>query len=162
MVHEPGELSVQVGVVDETQTRALRRAVLRPHLGPDEPLPGDDLPGVVHIGAVDENGTVLGTCFVYADPCPWLPDVPNAWHLRQMATADGHRRHGVGAVVLAAAADYVRGAGASLLWCNARETAGAFYAGHGFLVHGEVFTDAQHLIPHLRMWRELPGRPASS
>jgi GNAT superfamily N-acetyltransferase len=123
---------MRVGVVDESRTRALRRAVLRPNLGPDEPLPGDDLTAGVHLAATAEDGTVLGTCLVYPDPCPWLPDVDNPWHLRQMATAEGHRRKGVGAAVLAAAVDYVQRAGASVLWCNARESAGSFYARHGF------------------------------
>lgn len=153
---------MHVGVVDQARTRALRRAVLRPNLGPDDALPGDEVPDAVHIGAVGKDGTVLGACFVYADSCPWLADARDAWRLRQMATAAGHRGRRIGAAVLTAALDHVRSVDAALLWCNARETASAFYARYGFRVHGEVFTDEQHVIPHLHMWRELSGRSASS
>jgi GNAT superfamily N-acetyltransferase len=146
---------VNVGVVAEQRTRDLRRAVLRPHLPPDAPLPGDDRPGGVHLGAVDDDGTVVGTCFVYPEPCPWLPQRAGAWRLRQMATADGHRGRGIGGLVVAAAVDYVRTQGAGLIWCHARQVAAPFYARHGFVVHGDVFIDDAHPIPHLRMWRDL-------
>jgi GNAT superfamily N-acetyltransferase len=155
---------MQVGVVDPSATRELRRAVLRPKLAPGTPLPGDDLPdGVgVHIGARDDDGAVIGTCFVFPDPCPWRPDVVGTWHLRQMATAPDQRGRGVGAAVLDAAVEYVRSQGAPLVWCHARATAESFYAAHGFQSHGEIFLDSQHPIPHRRMYRELPAAPTSS
>jgi GNAT superfamily N-acetyltransferase len=153
---------VRIGVVDERLTRELRRAVLRPELPPDAPLPGDELDGGVHFGAVDDDGTVLCTCFVYPDPCPWRPEVEASWHLRQMATVEGARGRGIGAAVLSAAVAYVAEQGATLLWCNARERAVAFYARHGFVGHGELFTDERHTIPHLRMYRELSAGSGSS
>jgi GNAT superfamily N-acetyltransferase len=153
---------MQVGVVDPSATRGLRRAVLRPNLGPGAPLPGDDRPDAVHIGARADDGTVIGTCFVYPDPCPWRPDVAGTWHLRQMATAPERRGQGVGAAVLDAAVAYVRSQAAPLVWCHARATAESFYAAHGFQNHGELFIDAEHPIPHRRMFRELPAGPTSS
>lgn len=154
---------MDVGVVDEARTRELRRAVLRPGLGPHDPLPGDELSDGVHLAALDGD-VVVGTCFVYPDPCPWLPDVAGAWHLRQMATAPARRGEGIGAAVLAAAVRHVRSAGAPLLWCNARETAVGFYAARGFRGHGDIFTDTRHPIPHLRMWLDLrePQAPATA
>jgi len=98
---------VNVEVVEEWRTRDLRRAVLRPNLPPDVPLPGDGLADGVHLAAVDDDGIVLGTCFVYPHGCPWQPDRVAAWHLRQMATAEGHRGLGIGGAVLEAAAAYV-------------------------------------------------------
>jgi GNAT superfamily N-acetyltransferase len=145
---------MRVEIVDEAQTRALRRAVLRPNLAPDAPLPGDELPAAVHVAAIDD-GTVVGTCFVYPEPCPWLPDRSPAWRLRQMATADGRRGSGVGGAVFEAAVEYVRGRGATLLWCDAREPAVPFYRRHGMVPHGGVFTDEEHPTPHVRMWRDL-------
>jgi predicted GNAT family N-acyltransferase len=153
---------MNVTVVPEAATRELRRAVLRPNLGPDDPLPGDDLPDGVHIGAIDADGTVVGTCFVFPDPCPWRPDEARSWHLRQMATAPDRRGSGVGAAVLAAALDHVRSQGGRLVWCHARETASGFYAAHGFHLHGGVFLDPEHPIPHVRMFRELSADPTSS
>ena len=145
---------MRVEIVDESRTRDLRRRVLRPHLPPDAPLPGDDLPDGVHFAAVGDDGAVLCTCFVYPDPCPWLPGEP-AWHLRQMATDERHRGQGLGGAVVEAAAGYTAGQGARVLWCNARERAVPFYARHGFARHGEIFTDERHTIPHLRMARNL-------
>jgi GNAT superfamily N-acetyltransferase len=148
-------------IVGERTTRELRRAVLRPHLGPDDPLPGDEVNDGVHFGVTSTDGTVMSTCFVYADPCPWLPD-RRAWHLRQMATDPQWRGRGVGRAVLSAAVDYARQQGAAVLWCNARESAAGFYERAGFRRHGGVFTDERHTVPHVRMWRELSGTPASS
>lgn len=146
-----------VRIVDERDTRDLRRRVLRPHLPPDAPLPGDELPDGVHIAAVDNSDAVLCTCFVYPDPCPWLPE-QRAWHLRQMATDEGMRGQGLGAAVVALAVRYVMAHGAEILWCNARQAAAGFYARAGFVQHGDVFTDEQHPIPHVRMWRALGTR----
>jgi GNAT superfamily N-acetyltransferase len=151
---------MRVDIVAAAATRELRRSVLRPTFAPDAALPGDDLADAVHIGAVDGDGTVVGTCIVFPEPCPWLPAVRGAWHLRQMATAPDRRGEGIGAAVLAAAVEHVRGRGAPIVWCHARETAVGFYAAHGFRRHGEVFIDTEHPIPHLRMWRDLrePGQ----
>lgn len=152
---------VRVEVVDQSRTRELRRSVLRPQLSVEDALPGDELTDGAHLGAVDDDGTVACTCFVYPDPCPWLPGRP-AWHLRQMATLPGRRGEGLGRAVVEAAAAHVRAAGAQVLWCDARETARGFYATVGFAEHGDVFTDEAHPIPHVRMWRELSRPPTSS
>ena len=148
---------IRVEVVDEARTRELRRVVLRPDRPADARLPGDDLADAVHLAAVDDDGVVLGTCFVYPEPCPWRPEESGAWHLRQMATAEGHRNQGVGGAVLEGALAYVGAQGGQLLWCNARESAAGFYRRHGLATYGSVFTDERHTVPHLRMWRELAG-----
>jgi GNAT superfamily N-acetyltransferase len=147
-------LPVRVEIVDGVRTRALRRAVLRPQLAEHEPLPGDDLVDAVHIAALDTDGIAVGTCFLYPDRCPWLPDRPG-WHLRQMATAPERRGHGIGAAVVAFAIREVQARGADVLWCNAREYARGFYASSGFVEHGPVFTDERHPIPHVQMWRAI-------
>lgn len=153
---------MKIGVVDERLTRELRRTVLRPALCPGEPLPGDDIPDGAHLAATADDGTVLSTCFVYPDPCPWLPQRADAWHLRQMATVEGMRGQGIGGQLLDAAVRYTAEHGARLIWCNAREAAAGFYRRRGFRPHGEVFLDEQLGIPHLRMWRELAGGSSSS
>ncbi len=150
-----------VGVVDPARTRDLRRSVLRSRFAPGQPLPGDELADAVHLAACDDDGTVVCTCFVYPDPCPWLPARP-AWHLRQMATLPGRRGAGYGRAVLDAGLDAARAAGAQVLWCNAREPATGFYRRAGFDVHGEVYLDAETGVPHRHMWRELFPTPTSS
>lgn len=145
---------MRVEVVDPARTRELRRSVLRPNLPPDAPLPGDELPDAVHLGAV-VGDAVLSTCFVYLEPCPWRPELEPAWHLRQMATAPEARGRGLGGAVLAAALEHAAARGGRVLWCNVREPAVGFYRRYGLRAHGEVFTDERHPAPHLRMWREL-------
>jgi GNAT superfamily N-acetyltransferase len=155
-------LNVRFAIVDPAATRELRRAVLRPHLSLRDRLPGDEVSGGVHVGAVDDAGTVLCTCFVYENACPWLPDRPDAWQLRQMATLPEYRGRGLGAGVVAAAADLVRSRGGSLLWCFAREAAAPFYVRNGFRPYGPVFTDDEHSSAHQRMFRELSATPTAS
>ena len=151
---------IAVQVVEPARTRELRRAVLRPHLPAGAPMPGDDRPDAIHLGAV-VDGAVLSTCFVVVEPCPWRPAEPGAapvdWHLRQMATAPEARGQGLGGAVLDAALELARERAGRLLWANVREPAVAFYRRHGLQPHGEVFTDERHPIPHLRMWRDLMG-----
>lgn len=147
---------ITVGVVDAGRTRDLRRSALRPELGPHDPLPGDELAGAVHLAATEDDGTVVCTCFIYPEPPPWQPVLAGAWHLRQMATAPALRGRGVGGLVLTASIEYVRGQGAPLLWCNARDSALSFYERHGFRIHGGPFRDERD-VPHHRMLLELPG-----
>jgi GNAT superfamily N-acetyltransferase len=150
---------ITVEVVDEALTRELRRRVLRPELGPDDPLPGDELINGVHLAAL-EDGRALSTAYVYPDPCPWLPGRA-AWHLRQMATSPLRRGQGLGGRVLETALDHVRGQGAAVLWCRAREQAVPFYARHGFTQHGAIFMD-ERAVPHRLMARELSEPSARS
>lgn len=140
-----------VGIVDQELTRELRRSVLRPNLSLEDELPGDERPGAVHLAALDDDGQPLCACIVFEDPSPWRPAEP-AWHLRQMATAPDARGAGHGREVLAAAVGHVRAQGATVLWCDARESAAGFYERCGWHRHGEVFTDADHPTPHVRMW----------
>jgi GNAT superfamily N-acetyltransferase len=142
------------GVVDPSRTRELRRSVLRPHLPVGAPLPGDELGAAVHLG-VTVGEEVVSTCFVFVEPCPWRPDLRPAWHLRQMATAPEFRGQGLGAAVVAAALAHAGEQGGRVLWANVRKTAIGFYEKCGLQGYGEIFTDEQHPIPHLRMWREL-------
>lgn len=148
--------------MDPAATRELRRRVLRPHLAPDAPLPGEDAPGALHLAAFDGD-ELLSTCIVYPEPCPWLPGREHAWHLRQMATAPRHRQRGAASTLLACAVrDVVPGHGGRLLWCNARVPAVPLYTRAGFVEHGEPFLEAETGLPHQRMWRELPAPSSTS
>jgi predicted GNAT family N-acyltransferase len=145
---------MNVEIVDGALTRELRRSVLRPHLTPGQALPGDDLAAAVHF-AVIQDGATLSTCWVVQAPCPWRPEEWPAWHLRQMATAEAVRGRGLGAAVVTTVVAYVAAHGGGVLWCHARERAVPMYARAGFLGEGPIFTDEQHPIPHLRMWRPV-------
>ncbi len=150
---------VRVEVVDQARTRELRRAVLRPNLGVDDPLPGDEIADAIpiHIAALDGD-TVIGTCFVYPAPCPWRPGEHPSWRLRQMATAPERRRAGIGSAVVAAAIEAVSASGGGTFWLEAREPAVPLYARHGFVREGPIYVDEQHPTPHQRMWQLVTAR----
>lgn len=152
--------ALDVRVIDADTSRELRRSVLRPDWPVGSALPGDDEPGVVHLGAF-VDGELRSTCLVFPQPCPWLsttgteplPPAGAAWRLRSMATDPAARHRGGGSAVLDAAMAKVRAAGGAVLWCFAREGALGFYREHGFAAAGEPFDD--HGIAHVPMWRHL-------
>jgi GNAT superfamily N-acetyltransferase len=149
---------IEVMVIDGEQSRELRRSVLRPQLPAGSPMPGDDHPEAVHLGAY-RRSILVSACLIFAESCPWLPDRP-AWRLRSMATDPGARRSGGGSAILVAAAEIAGARGATVLWCLARESAAAFYAANGWLAQGELFDT--EFGPHLRMWRTLQAADGDS
>jgi len=129
--------------------------VLRPGSPPDRVRwPADDLPGAAAFAATDVDGAVVGTALVYPEPCPWQPDRGGAWRLRGMATDEARRSAGIGTAVLAAVVAHVAGSGGSLVWCNARVPARAFYERAGFVAHGNEWEDPE-IGPHIAMWRPV-------
>lgn len=150
----------EIGEVEGQRTRELRRTVLRPHLAPGDALPGDDLAGAVHIGALDEDGEAIGACLIFDAPCDWRPEIP-AWQLRSMATAERARGRGVGRAVADAAADAARARGAVILWCHARESAAPFWLAAGWSSRypddddRQVYIDPDTGLPHRDMWRTV-------
>jgi GNAT superfamily N-acetyltransferase len=146
---------MRVEIVDADRARELRRAVLRPFDPPDAPLPGDGIADAVHFAALDEDGSVLSTCFVYPDDWPFpSPEqlVATGWHLRQMATDPAHRGQGAGSAVLRAVIGYVDER-SGMLWCHARVPAIPFYERHGFRAVGDVHPSGEPPIPHRYMYR---------
>ena len=138
--------------VPPERTHALRGRVLRPNM-PERAAVADATPGAASFAAVDSDGEVVGTVIVYPEDCPWRHD-PGAWRLRGMATAPELRSMGIGSAVLAAALDHIAAEGGSLVWCNARTPARAFYERAGFRVHGDEWVDPE-IGPHVAMWRTV-------
>ena len=100
----------------------------------------------------DAAGTLLAVSTWRPTPGPVDP-APTDRQLRGMAVDDGRRGSGIGAVLLAAGVDRAFDDGAAAVWANARDTALAFYARHGFDVVGDGFVDAATGIPHHRIRR---------
>jgi predicted GNAT family N-acyltransferase len=145
---------VRVAVVDASTTRPLRRAVLRPSWPEDATMHGDQYPDAVHFAVLDGEA-VVSACLVLPRPYPRRPHEPDAWQLRGMATAQAYRNRGLGAQLLAAVFDHLNSLSAHIVWCEARTSAMAFYARHGFQVDGPEFLHEETGIPHYHMWRAL-------
>lgn len=142
---------LSVEQVEPARTLALRRAVLRPHQSLAEIATETGRPGTFAVAAL-LDGVVTCCAIALPEPSPDFPDRDGSWRLRGMATAPEHRSEGLGAMVLDRIVDEVRSRGASLLWCNARLRAQAFYERAGFAVIGEGWDDPT-IGPHQRMWR---------
>lgn len=141
---------ISVRRVDAATTRPLRQHVLRPHQTLDELVsPGETAPGAAWFAAARE-GEVVGTVGLLPEPSPDHPDANQPVRLRGMATSPDMRGRGLGRVMLAAALDHARSAGADLLWCSARTPARDFYRGAGFVETSEIY-DVEQIGPHVRM-----------
>jgi GNAT superfamily N-acetyltransferase len=134
----------------------IRHRVLRPHqASPIVLFPGDEDPEAGTYAAFGAANEIIGIATVHREPCPWRPEVDEAWRLRGMATKEGRRGLGIGGAVLAAAMDHVARADGVLLWCNARTAVRRFYERAGFTAHGEPWEEPE-LGEHIAMWRDVP------
>jgi GNAT superfamily N-acetyltransferase len=133
--------------VSALDAHPLRRAVLRKGIDkPDVHYPQDDDPRSFHLGVFADNALVAVASFTPA-PTPHR-DGADAWQLRGMAVTDDLQRGGVGTALIDAAKARIRATGATVLWCNARDTALGFYERLGFSVYGDGFVTADSGLPH--------------
>ena len=128
------------------ETRALRRAVLRPRetiedMAAHEPL------GAYAVGAF-EDGTLISVGLIGRE------GGEHAWRVRGMATLERERGRGAGRAVLDALVAHALAQGAARVWCNARVGAVPFYARAGFSTISEEF-DIPGIGPHFVMERRL-------
>ena len=158
---------MDVRLISAAETRPLRGTVLRPGQPPANLIyPGDDAPDSFHAGAF-VDGELVGIATVYPEPMPRAPDASdeaaqaldpdNAFRLRGMATRPDLQGQGIGRATLQRCIDYVRDAGADVLWCNARTTALPFYAPFGFQTLGDEF-EIEGIGPHYVMWTDVRER----
>jgi GNAT superfamily N-acetyltransferase len=152
-VSDPAAFTVAAVPLDATSE--LRRRVLRP----DRPRSSVtwsafEVDGAATFAVLDVDGEAVSTVTVMPEGCPWLPEASVPWRLRGMATEEHLRGRGLGRLVVDAAVDHVVGLGATVLWCNARVRAVAFYRRAGFTVDGEEF-DVAGIGPHRPMSRRL-------
>jgi GNAT superfamily N-acetyltransferase len=147
---------VEIRLITLEQTQALRGEVLRG--GRTEALasPRDDLPETFHLGAVAVDGQIVATSTYFPAVCSYHPDVANAYQLRWMAVAPGHRGEGIGASILARALELLQERNVPLLWANSRDTALQFYLKNGFsTIPGSGFGHEVHGMPHTVVMRRM-------
>ncbi|MGH9283935.1 MAG: GNAT family N-acetyltransferase [Acidimicrobiales bacterium] len=82
--------------------------MLRDHQpGPEVVNPEDSGPGAVHLGVVDDEGSVVAIATVFPEPTRHRPG-RRAARLRGMAVDPGRQGEGLGSLLLAALLDRVR------------------------------------------------------
>ena len=145
---------VTVREIDARDTHALRRDVLRDgRADADVHFRQDDDPASFHLGAFDD-GVLVGIATFTPAPTPHRDGAP-AWQLRGMAVAPTHQGRRIGAAIVDAAVADVARRGATVLWCNARDTAIGFYEKLGFTVFGDGFVTGSTGLPHHVMLRDV-------
>lgn len=135
----------------------LRQQVLRPMQQLAEcAYPGDDDPQAFHGGAFIGDALVgVVSIFPAAGP-PGIPE--RSYRLRGMAVAPAVQGQGIGRLLLEAVYAQLHDAGfTGVLWCNARVTAGEFYARMGWERVGEIF-ELPLIGPHVVMVRSFQSR----
>ncbi len=140
--------AVRIRKVPAENVYPLRHKVLRPNqMLADCVWAQDEDSNTVHFAA-EHEGQIIGIASIAI--CPREGDPPNTWRLRGMATEPAWQGRGIGSQVLAACLDHARTKGSSLMWCNARTSALAFYRKHGFETAGEEF-ETRGVGPHYVM-----------
>ncbi|MBA2610133.1 MAG: GNAT family N-acetyltransferase [Actinobacteria bacterium] len=134
-------------------TYSLRRLVLRSgDMTADVAFPQDENLDAFHLGAFDHE--LVGIASFSPTPTRYR-EGSVAWQLRGMAIAHAQQGKGIGAQIVAAAVERLRNEGASVLWCNARDSAAAFYEKLGFVTEGDGFTTEATGLPHHVMVLDL-------
>ena len=146
---------MRVEEVPAEATHDLRRRVLRDSR-PDALVvfPEDSRPEAFHLAVRDDNGVILAVASFSGEATPYRPG-RRAVRLRGMAVDGPAQHHGLGRLLVTTVVDRLRGDGAEVLWCNARDTAARFYARLGFEIVGDGFVVPESGLPHHVMVRDL-------
>jgi GNAT superfamily N-acetyltransferase len=139
-------VNAEIRPADLRAVRRLRHLVLRPHQRPEDLVyDGDGTPDAMHLGAFEDD-RLLAIASI-APEAPPGGDEAGAWRIRGMATLPEARGRGLGGRLLEACVEHARRHGGSLVWCNGRVPATAFYERHGFrIVRGP--SDVPGIGPH--------------
>jgi GNAT superfamily N-acetyltransferase len=140
-------MTIRCDIAPVDQIVDLRHRILRADLPRESAMfEGDDEPTTGHFAAW-QDAVVVGCVSIMRRA---LDDQPG-WQLRGMAVDADLRRAGVGARLLQMAIDHIRSHGApTILWCNAREVAIAFYQRQGLSIISPRF-EIPTAGPHYKM-----------
>ena len=136
------------------ETYVLRNKVLWPHKKSlaECVMDIDDLETTFHVGVEKEGEIVaIGTFIKQNNP---NFDTENQYRLRAMATAPEVRGQGAGRMLINDALEQLKTKNISLLWCDARLVAVAFYKKMGFKIKGKQY-EIPIIGPHYLMYKEL-------
>ncbi|HEV7865539.1 MAG TPA: GNAT family N-acetyltransferase [Acidimicrobiia bacterium] len=142
-------------------THDLRWRILRDRRpGATVVFPEDGRPGAFHLAVRDTDvpdagaGAILAVASFSPEPAPSRPG-RSSIRLRGMAVDGPFQHHGLGRILITTVVARLREAGVEVLWCNARDSAGGFYARLGFEVVGDGFVLPESGVAHHVMLRDL-------
>jgi GNAT superfamily N-acetyltransferase len=148
--------SIDIRPISAAETRPLRQRILRPHQTEAELVhAGDDAPDTLHLGAFS-GARLVGVASIHREPPPGTAS-DTAWRLRGMAVEASERRRGCGRSLVAACLAHAALHGGTVMWCNARIGALAFYESQGFSKLGNPF-ELPKIGVHYFMSRDI-ARP---
>ncbi len=137
-------LEIDIVRIEPKQTLSIRQIVLWPGQPKEySQLDGDD--GAEHYGAM-LNEDLVSVASIF-------PDGANSARLRKFATLPQLQGQGVGSKMLEHIFKSMRANGFSILWCDGREQARAFYERLGFKASGERFFKKD--IAYFKMTKKL-------
>lgn len=145
---------MRVEEIPAEATHDLRWRILRgSRPGAPVVFPEDSRPGAFHL-AVRDDDALLAVASFSTEMTPHRPG-RSAIRLRGMAVDGPFQQHGIGRLLVATVVDRLRAEGVDVLWCNARDSAGGFYARLGFEVVGDGFVLPESGIAHHVMVLDL-------
>ncbi len=127
------------------QTYDLRRTVLRK--GISKPVVSFDMDSdsdTFHMG-FEQEGEIVAVATLGRVMLPkkvhteYSNENHNSYQLRGMAVSPEYQGKGIGNQLLVAIESALLGRNASILWCNARQSALSFYAKNNFITSSEAF-----------------------
>jgi len=124
--------------INTTETLSLRKALLRPHLTPEQCIyPGDDDSTTCHLGGFIDD-SLMSIVSIYQRGLPGQ-ESKRGYQFRALAIVDGLRSRGYGLILLHAVEQYARDNAADYLWANAHMTAVEFYRKAGYTIDDKEF-----------------------
>jgi predicted GNAT family N-acyltransferase len=122
--------TITIEQIRPEHTWRLRQEILYPELKLNEMAMEEDNHGY-HFGAFKDNKIVAVVS---------LFQKGTDFQFRKFAVANDVQGIGIGKTMLQYITDFAVTGGGTRIWCNARDTAVAFYAKYGFVSTGELFT----------------------
>jgi GNAT superfamily N-acetyltransferase len=139
---------MEVIEVDAVTCLDLRRRVLRSGTPSTDPrFAEDDRAETFHLGAVEDDGRLLGVITFTPQPTPLRPGAA-AIQLRGMATEPSARGKGAGRALFVTGLARLRDDGFTVVWAKARDSALGFYEGMGMHVEGDGYVTEETGLPH--------------
>ena len=148
MAESSNDIVVKLVVTEEELETAIevrfRVFVSEQNVPAEEELDEEDA-GATHVIALHHGSTVGTGRLLTRDPAIAV--------IGRMAVDQDWRRQGVGGLILDFLEEEARAQGLRRSVLHAQEYVKSFYASHGYVEHGEPFTEVN--IPHIEMRKDL-------